>query len=138
MADLSKPHEGAVTTAEIQIPFTFTIIHGIDPSRRSNEYKAKTRSLNLMGLVFEAPEMERDGFHLSFTDTTYGRNSLEIVLDLGKRFQSVEVIGQVEWYERRSTTAGHAFIVGVGFIDVPADALQILREYLQQAHVLAR
>jgi hypothetical protein len=138
MADRSKPHAGAVTTAEIQVPFTFTIIHGTDPSRRSNEYKAITRSLNLMGLVFEVPEMEKDGYHLSFTDTTYGRNSLEMILDLGKKFQNVEVMGQVEWYERRSTTSGHAFTVGVGFIDVPADSQQVLREYLQQAHGLAR
>lgn len=138
MADRSKPFTGAVTTAEIQVPFTFTIIHGTDHSRRSNQYKARTRSLNLMGLVFEAPEMERDGFHLSFTDTTYGRNSLEITLDLGKKFQNIEVMGQVEWYERRSTTAGYSFIIGVGFLDVPADAQQILREYLQQAHLIGR
>lgn len=138
MAESSKYHLAAVAAAEIQVPFTLTIIHGTDPSRRSNPIKTKTRSLNLMGLVFESPAMEHEGFHLSFTDTTYGRNSLEVVLDLGKKFQRVEIMGQVEWYERRSTAAGHCFIVGVGFIDVPADALQTLREYIQQAHVLAR
>jgi len=134
----SKPFTGAVTAAEIQVPFTFTIVHGTDPSRRSNLYKAKTRSLNLTGMVFEATEMERDGFHLSFTDTTYGRNSLEITMDLGKKFQKVEVIGQVEWYERRSTAVGHSFIIGVAFIDLPADSLQILRDYIQQAHLVGR
>jgi hypothetical protein len=138
MADGSKYHMGAVAAAEIQVPFIFRIIHGTDPERRSNTFKTKTRSLHLMGLVFESAEMEHEGFHLSFTDTTYGRNSLEIVLDLGKKFQKVEVMGQVEWYERRSTTAGYCFIVGVGFTDVPADALQTLREYIQQAHQLAR
>jgi hypothetical protein len=138
MAESSKYHLAAVAAAEIQVPFTLTIIHGTDPSRRSIPIKTKTRSLNLMGLVFESPAMEHEGFHLSFTDTTYGRNSLEMVLDLGKKFQRVEIMGQVEWYERRSTAAGHCFIVGVGFIDVPADALQTLREYIQQAHILAR
>lgn len=138
MSDGTKSHGAAVTAVEIQVPFSFTIIHGTDPARRSNAYKARTRSLHLMGLVFESPEMDHEGFHLSFTDTTYGRNSLEIILDLGKKFQKVEVMGQVEWYERRSTAVGYCFIVGVGFIDVPADALQILRDYIQQAHVLAR
>jgi hypothetical protein len=138
MVESPKYHVATVAAAEIQVPFTFTIIHGTDPSRRSNVYKTRTRSLHLMGLVFESQEMEHEGFHLSFTDTTYGRNSMEIVLDLGKKFQKVEVMGQVEWYERRSTAAGHCFIVGVGFIDLPADTLQTLREYIQQAHQLAR
>jgi len=122
-----------VLTAEVQVPFKYTIIHGGTPSRRSAEQKARTRSLNLTGLVFETVEMEQDGLHLSFTDSTYGRNSLEITLDLGKKFRTVELLAQVEWYERRATAMGYAFIVGVGFIDVAADALSVLRDYLQQA-----
>jgi hypothetical protein len=83
-----------------------------------------------------------DGLHLSFTEQSFGRNFLEVSLELGstgkKKFQPVELIGQVEWYERRSTVAGHAFIVGVGFVDPQADAMIILREFLQTAHLLAR
>jgi hypothetical protein len=89
-----------------------------------------------MGLVFESQEMEKEGLHLSFTDSTYGRNSLEITLDLGKKFRNLELVGQVEWYERRSTAMGHAFIIGVGFIDVAPDVLSVLREYLQQTRGL--
>jgi len=120
-------------TADLQIPFKYTIIHGTDPSRKSAQKKGVTKSLNLQGLIFESSTMEADGFHLSFTETTYGRNSMEIILDLGKRYGAIEVIGQVEWYERRSTLMGTQFIVGVNFIDVPADALTVLREFLQQS-----
>lgn len=136
MSNQAKTRPPAVLTAEIQVPFKYTIIHGGTPSRRSSEQKARTRSLNLMGLVFESPEMEKDGLHLSFTDSTYGRNSLEIMLDLGKKFRTIELVGQVEWYERRSTAMGHAFIIGVGFIDVAADVLSVLRDYLQQTRGL--
>lgn len=136
MSDRTKSSPPAVLIAEVQVPFKYTIIHGGAPSRRSSEQKARTRSLNLMGLVFEIAEMEQEGLHLSFTDSTYGRNSLEITMDLGKKFGAVELVGQVEWYERRSTAMGYAFIVGVGFIDVPADVLSVLRDFLQQARGL--
>jgi hypothetical protein len=119
------------TMAEIQLPFKFTVVHGADPSRRSSEQKAVTRSINLQGLIFETPNMEADSYHLSFTESTYGRNSLEISLDLGKRFGTIELAAQVDWYERRATALGHCFSVGVSFLDVPTDVMAILREYLQ-------
>ncbi|HMK34737.1 MAG TPA: hypothetical protein VK463_06705 [Desulfomonilaceae bacterium] len=127
------PISRTTLTAELQIQFKYTIIHGTDPSRKSAEQKAFTKSLNLQGLIFESPRMEADGYHLSFTETTYGRNCLEMKLDLGKRFGTVEVIGQVEWYERRTTLHGISFIVGVNFVDIQADALSVLREFLQQS-----
>jgi hypothetical protein len=116
--------------AEIQIPFKFIVVHGADPTRRSSQQRAVTKSINLQGLIFETPEMEVDSYHLSFTESTYGRNSLEISLDLGKRFGTIELVAQVDWYERRSTHLGHCFSVGVSFIDVPTDIMGILREYL--------
>jgi|WetSurMetagenome_2_1015567.scaffolds.fasta_scaffold490294_2 hypothetical protein len=128
----------AIMTAEVQVPFKFTIIHGGDPSLRSSPQKAMTRSLNLMGLVFECQAMDADGFHLSFTESAYGRNSLEITLDLGKKFGEVELLGQVEWYERRSTAIGFNFIVGVSFVDVQADELTALRDFLQQLQTLKK
>jgi hypothetical protein len=124
--------------AEVQVPFKYTVIHGEDPSRRSPQYKAVTRSLNLNGLIFETQKIESDGFHLSFTSGTFARNFLEIALDLGKRFSNVEVLGQVEFYERRSTIVGHAFLVGVNFVDVSAEALGALRDFLQQTQALLR
>jgi hypothetical protein len=124
--------------AEVQLPFRYTVIHGEDPSRRSPQYKAMTRSLHLNGLIFETQKMEADGFHLSFTGGTFGRNFLEIALDLGKRSSTVEVLGQVEWYERRATVIGHAFSVGVSFVDVAVEALAALRNYLQQTQSLMR
>jgi len=127
-----------IMTVEVQLPFTYTVIHGGDPSLRSSLQKAKTRSLNLVGLVFESPSMEVGGFHLSFTESAYGRNSLEITLDLGKKLGSVELLGQVEWYERRATLIGHSFMVGIAFIDVQADELTALREYLVQMHALRK
>jgi len=117
--------------AEIQLPFKFTVVHGADPTRKSSEQKAVTRSINLQGLIFETPRMEVDSYHLSFTESTYGRNSLEISLDLGKKFGTIEVVAQVDWYERRSTNLGYCFSVGVSFLDMPADIMGILREYLQ-------
>ena len=126
------------TMAEIQIHFKFTVIHGADPGRRSSEQKAVTKSINLMGLIFETPHMEVDGFHLSFTESTYGRNSLEISLDLGKKYGTLELVAQVDWYERRPTALGYAFSVGVSFMDMPTDIMAILREYLQVQRQLSK
>lgn len=126
-----KPRAGSIM-AEIQVPFKYVIVHGMDPSKRSGQQKAVTKSMNLMGLIFESQKMDIDSFHLSFTEFAYGRNSLEIVLDLGKRFGPVEVVGQVDWYEKRVTMTGSSFIVGISFIDVQADAVNVLREFLAQ------
>jgi hypothetical protein len=126
------------TMAEIQLHFKFIVIHGADPGRRSPEQKAVTKSINLTGLIFETPHMEVDGFHLSFTESTYGRNSLEISLDLGKKYGTLELVAQVDWYERRHTALGYAFSVGVSFMDMPTDIMAILREYLQVQRQLSK
>jgi len=138
MTDRREHSVTTAMTADVQVPFKYAIIHGGDPSRRSAVQKARTRSLSLMGLVFETTVMTADGFHLSFTESSYGRNSLEIRLDLGKKIGEVEIFGQVEWYERRATAAGHCFIVGVGFVDLPADSQALLRDYLKQCQLLKR
>lgn len=117
-------------TAEVKIPFSFRVIHGDTPSKRSNEHRSTTRSLNITGLVFESATIVVDGFHLSFTESSFGRNSLEIKLDLGTNFGLIEALGQVEYYEKRVTGGREVFLVGVEFIDMPADAQQTLREYL--------
>ncbi|MGO9566240.1 MAG: hypothetical protein ACLP5H_01740 [Desulfomonilaceae bacterium] len=138
MVDRADNPMHSTIAAEVQIPFNYTVIHGEDPSRRSPQYKAVTRSLSLTGLIFETQKMEADGFHLSFTGGTFARNFLEISLDLGKRFSTVEVLSQVEFYERRSTIIGHAFLVGVSFVDVHVEALAALRDFLQQTQTLLR
>lgn len=138
MADKADNLMHSTIAAEVQVPFKYTVIHGEHPSRRSPQYKSVTRSLSLNGLIFETQKMEADGFHLSFTGGTFGRNFLEIALDLGKRFGTIEVLGQVEWYERRSTIIGHAFLVGVGLVDVDVEALTALRDFLQQTQALLR
>lgn len=136
MTDQTRPP--ANVTADIQVPFSFRIVHGDDPSRRSEPQKAVTRSLSLMSLVFESPSMEVGGFHLSFTPMSFAQNLLEITLDLGKKFQPIEALGQVDWYEKRSTIQGHMFLVGINFVDLQPDALVILRQFLQTAHEVSR
>ncbi|MDQ7784314.1 MAG: hypothetical protein RDU20_15620 [Desulfomonilaceae bacterium] len=138
MSEKVSPHLSATMTAEVRVPFRYKIVHGTDPSLKSAEQRATTRSVNLVGLTFETVSMNLDGFHLSFTESSFGRNSLEISLDLGKKLGEIEVLGQVDYYERRSTTEGHCFIVAVGFIDVQADELAVLREFLNQVHGLSR
>ncbi|MEW6347935.1 MAG: hypothetical protein AB1646_02640 [Thermodesulfobacteriota bacterium] len=120
----------AVLTAEIQIPFEFRVIDGRDPSRCSSTHKAFTKSINLSGLVFRSPKMTVDSLHLSFADAAYGRNVLEIVLSLGGRFERVQLLGQVEWYEKHSTAHEDSFMVGIGFVDMQADAGATLRDFL--------
>ena len=44
----------------------------------------------------------------------------------------------VEWYEKRTTAREQTFIVRVDFVDVSADALAMLREFLHQYHRLSR
>ncbi len=136
MTDQIRPP--ANVTADIRVPFGFRVMHGDDPSRRSEPQKSVTRSLSLMGLVFESPSMEVGGFHLSFSPLSFAQNLLEITLDLGKKFQPIEVLGQVDWYEKRSTVQGHTFLVGVNFVDLQPDALLILRQFLQTAHEVSR
>jgi hypothetical protein len=136
MTDQTRPP--ANVTADIRVQFSLRVVHGDDPSRRSEPHKAVTRSLSLVGLVFESPSMEVEGFHLSFAPTSFAQNLLEITLDLGKKFQPIEALGQVDWYEKRSTIQGHSFLVGVNFVDLQPDALVILRQFLQTAHDASR
>ncbi len=138
MVDKANILTHGTIAAEVEVRFKYTVIHGENPTKRSPEYKAITRSLSLNGLVFETKKMEADGFHLSFSSGTFARNFLEIALDLGRRCSSVEVLGQVEWYERRSTAASHSFAVGVGFVDIQVEALTVLRDFLQQTQAVAR
>ncbi|MEW6136985.1 MAG: PilZ domain-containing protein [Thermodesulfobacteriota bacterium] len=133
MSDRKDARAYAGSTVDVRVPFRYVIVHGGDSSLRSAEQKANTINMNLTGLTFETDSMDQGGFHLSFTESTFGRNSLEIKLDLGKKLGEIEVLGQVEWYERRHTSIGQNFVVGVSFIDMQADELAVLREFMRQA-----
>jgi hypothetical protein len=134
-----KDRMRALLGHDIQVPFSYSVIDGEDPSRRSREITAKTRQLSLNGLIFDTEEMDvGDGFHLSFADSGRGRNFMEIIIQLGRQFSDIEVLGQVEWYEKRTTAREQSFIVRVDFVDVSADALAMLREFLHQYHRLSR
>ncbi len=132
----SRPH--ASISVEVRIPFTYVVVHGDDPSLRSPLQKAVTKSLHLMGLAFETSKMEVGPLHLSFTTSKLGRNLLEITMDLGTRFPVIEAIGQVDWYEKRSGVRGESFMVNVSFIDLQADAVVVLRQYLQTVRETGR
>jgi hypothetical protein len=132
MSDKPEQRTLIAAMADVKVPFTFVVVHGINPTVRSSACHATTRSLHLTGLSFETESIHYDALHLSFTESAYGRNSLEIKLDLGKKLGEIEVLGQVEWYERRVTAMGHTFIVGVSFIDLQADEVATLREFLYQ------
>ncbi len=128
----------AILTADVKVPFTYTVISGSDPLRRSSGQKAFTRTLNLVGFVFDTTAMECDGLHISISEGSYARNSLEIQMDLGTGFAVLELLGQVEWYERRSSVMGDTYIVGVSFVDIAADALGVIRDFLQRAQLASR
>jgi hypothetical protein len=117
-----------VTRADVRIPFKFIVIHGDDPSRRSDQHSAVTRSLSLTGLIFDTPRMVVDGFHLSFTEYSFARNSLELILDLGKAFGTVDALAQVEWYERQTADV---FSVGVEFGEMHTDARNAIRRFIE-------
>jgi hypothetical protein len=138
MTDKSSGRITAATTIDTQTPFRFRIVHGADPTRKSEEYKAVTRTLSLGGLIFETPVVERDGLHISFTEASFGRNFLEIFLDLGRKLPSIQVIGQVEWYESRPAIRENVFVVGVTFVEIQPDAVALLRQHLRIATGLTR
>ncbi len=118
-------------TAEVHIPFEYKIVDGTDPSRCSSTQKAFTKSINLSGMVFRTSQMLVDSLHLSFADGAYGRNMLEVVISLGGKFEKVQFLAQVEWYEKQTTATEDTFIVGLGFVDVQADAAATLRDFLK-------
>lgn len=133
MTEKTRGKKAAIMTADINVPFKYVIINGLDPSQRSKEQKAATKALNMVGLVFGVDTMEKDGFHLSFTENSYARNMLEISLDLGTKFRTLELMAQVDWYERRLTSDGDNFMVGISFLDPTADAMEVLKEFLRSS-----
>jgi hypothetical protein len=131
MTDKVSSRPAGSVSVDVPISFTYVIVHGDDPSLRAPLQKAKTKTLHLMGLTFETPRLEVGPLHISFTTSKLGRNLLEITLDLGKKFPAIEAIGQVDWYEKRSSVRGESFMVNVSFIDLQADAVVVLRQFLQ-------
>ncbi len=138
MNERTSSRGAAATTIDTHTPFRFRIVHGADPTRKSEEHKAVTRTLSLGGLIFETPVVERDGLHISFTEASFGRNFLEINLDLGRKLPPIQVVGQVEWYESRPGLRENVFIVGVSFVEMQADAVALLRQYIRMASGFSR
>jgi hypothetical protein len=132
MTDRTGGRISAVASVDTPVSFAFRVVHGADSARRSEERRAVTKSLSLSGLVFEIPTVDVDGLHISFTEESFGRNYLEIVLDPGRKLPPIDVLGQVEWYESRTTPRGDIFIVGVIFVDIQADAIALLKSLIRR------
>jgi hypothetical protein len=131
MTDTKSGRVSSIASADTPVAFRFRVVHGTDQSRKSTEHKAFTRSLSLSGLIFEITTVDVDGLHISFTEASFGRNYLEIILDPGGKLPPIELLGQVEWYESRFTPRGDIFIVGVTFVDTQADAVALLRSLIR-------
>lgn len=129
---IGDPLQGGTKTG-IRVPFKFTIVHADDPDLTSGPHKAMTRDLTTSGLIFHARSMVMGGLHLSFTEASFSRNLMEISLELARRAKPIELLGQVEWYERR---AGEDFIVGVSFLDLSGETFEILREFVYRSRHL--
>jgi hypothetical protein len=132
MTDLTGGRISAVASVDTPVSFSFRVVHGADSSRKSEERRAVTKSLSLAGLVFEVPTVDVDGLHISFTEESFGRNFLEMVLEPGRKMPPIELLAQVDWYESRVTPRGHVFIVGVSFVDIQADAVALLRSLIRR------
>jgi hypothetical protein len=115
------------------LKFSYVVVSGIDRKVCSKTRLAQTEDISLGGLRFETKEIIVDGLHMSFDKASRASEGPPIRNRLVLQFQapgfsdSIEVSGEVAWYEVAEEGPEPTYAVGIEFVNVSPENREAIK-----------
>lgn len=109
----------------------YKVVSGWDKNKASKVVLGIVENISMDGLCLKTNTLEIDGLHVSFDDTPLVRNKLRIELDLPNSRNTINIDGEVEWYEKEHGKNRDFYNVGVSFVKLKDEDRKTLKEYIK-------
>jgi hypothetical protein len=109
----------------------YKVVSGWDKNKASRFVLGIVQNISPDGLCLRTNTLEIDGLHISFDDTPLVRNKLRIELDLPSSRNTINLEGEVEWYEKEPGKNRDFYNVGVSFVKLKDEDRKTLKEYIK-------
>ena len=107
---------------KIPIKTKFRIIAGENPTETSTESRGIINNISLNGLCLEAGLVQIGGFHISHDSSMTKKNRLRLKLQLpqkeSKSSDTINVLGEVVWYDKTDLNSQHPYRIGVQILEI--------------------
>jgi len=116
-----------------ELEFSYIVVSDINRKVCSKTRLAQTEDISLGGLRFETKEIIVDGLHMSFDTTSKAsegppiRNRLVLQFQVPGFSNSIEVWGEVAWYEVAEEGPEPTYAVGIEFINVSPENREAIK-----------
>jgi hypothetical protein len=112
------------------VTLRYHVVSGWEKGKASRVVLGVVDNISEDGLCLKTQSLEVDGIHLAYDDTPLVRNRLKIDLDLPGLSQSIQIEGDVEWYEKEP--GSEFYTVGISFSKINERDREMLREYIEK------
>jgi hypothetical protein len=117
---------------EAPLQVTLTIIaEDRVPGGVSRPISVKSRNISEQGVCIETRQIEIDGVHMLSGSPGAQKNRLDMAIELYGIEKTIQVIGEVCWYDLLPESENFMFQVGIVFLDMDSQDKDLLKSFLK-------
>jgi len=116
---------------ELPLQVTLTIISDEPAATGPKPIRVKSRNISEQGICIETRHVEIDGVHMLSGSPGAQRNRLDLAIDLYGIEKTIQVTGEVCWYDLSPESDNFMFQVGIVFLDISREDKDLLKNFLK-------
>ena len=120
---------------ELPLQVTLTIISDEPAAGGPKPIRVKSRNISEQGICIETRKIEIDGVHMLSGSPGAQKNRIDMVIDLYGIEKTIQVTGEVCWYDLSPESENFMFQVGIVFLNIDAEKKALLKSFLNNIYV---
>jgi len=93
----------------------------------SKTSQAKTKSISVNGVCLRTNKVQVDGLHICSSISGITKNKLKLEIDLPYKLKTINIIGEVSWYDMTPENDEYLYNVGVSFTKISDEDKKALK-----------
>lgn len=123
-----RKYDRALTRKHVR----YRVIDGSDPDHVSSTKRSYVINIGGGGVLLKSNELEVDGLHVSYGDNNEVQNWIALEIDLLPGRSSVQVLGQVVWYQRATNDEEYRYDIGIEFRKIREEDRQTIIDFVSR------
>jgi hypothetical protein len=116
---------------EIPLQVTLTILSEDLVPGGARPIRVKSRNISGQGICIETRQIEIDGVHMLSGSPGAQKNRLDLTIELYDIEKTIQVTGEVCWYDLSPESENFMFQVGIVFLDMNSQDKDLLKSFLK-------